>query len=92
MIATVDTDALLIALEPECAGIYCRTLPVNMFAVSTEPPTFVSGTKYVIVDAGGKLLDISVVRICVETYGRLSDVLPPSTNGEGGSCFDDRKL
>ena len=54
LITSVDSDALLIALEPEAASFYCRTLSVHEFAMSTSKPGFPSGTKYVIVDAGGE--------------------------------------
>ena len=56
LITSVDSDALLIALEPEAASFFCRTLSVHGFATSTSSPAFPSGTKYVIVDAGGEML------------------------------------
>ncbi|WAQ95287.1 HS12A-like protein, partial [Mya arenaria] len=46
---------LLIALEPESASIYCRHLPAEMCrGTSVSVTTFEPGTKYMVLDAGGK--------------------------------------
>ena len=46
------------ALEPEAASLYCRTLPDSTFSSNKETsetkPSFEPGTKYLVVDAGGK--------------------------------------
>jgi hypothetical protein len=50
---------LLIALEPEAASIYCQYLPTEKikgaergFSMSEE------GTQYLVVDNGGKYIDV----------------------------------
>ena len=54
LITDVESNSLIIALEPEAASYYCRSLPVNEFAVrGAKQPKFPAGTKYVLVDAGG---------------------------------------
>ena len=56
LITDVESRLLVIALEPEAASYYCRTLPVNQYAVrGEESPKFPAGSKYVLVDAGGNM-------------------------------------
>ena len=55
LIDKVDSDNLLLALEPEAAAIHCRSLDITEFDSGKEvkevnmPPN----TIYMIVDAGG---------------------------------------
>lgn len=56
LIDTLYSNQLVIALEPEAASLYCRTLSVSTFLSTgddTTKPSFESGTKYLVVDAGG---------------------------------------
>ena len=54
----MDTDSLLIALEPEAASLCCRYLPMNTFkGVSSGFVPFAPGSKYLVFDAGGRLND-----------------------------------
>ena len=49
---------LLLALEPEAASIYCQHLPIKKLHGSS--PEFVMtevGTKYMVVDLGGMLIN-----------------------------------
>ena len=58
LIDNVYSNQLVIALEPEAASLYCRTLPASTFSSNKESTetkaTFEPGTKYLVVDAGGK--------------------------------------
>jgi hypothetical protein len=52
-----DSTNLIIALEPEAASLYCRTLDVNHFIDSDrhhQSAKFQDGTVYMVIDAGGK--------------------------------------
>lgn len=54
--AGIDTEMLTIALEPEAAAIYIKHLPVERRVDGKEGDvfqTFSSGSKYIVVDAGG---------------------------------------
>ena len=56
IIRVKDSLQLLIALEPEAASVFCRSLKLNHFiGISREDgkPTFKTGTKYLVIDAGG---------------------------------------
>ena len=60
MITNEDSDKLRIALEPEAASLYCRTLDIRNFTSGNAQPggdddvTMAPGTVYMLVDAGGK--------------------------------------
>ena len=59
-----NSTKLLIALEPEAASVFCRSLAVNSFACdSTEDLTFLSGERILIIDAGGDYYD-KIVKLC----------------------------
>jgi len=46
----------MLALEPEAASIYCKHLPVERLVSGDKSAlgAFSPGTKYLILDAGGK--------------------------------------
>ncbi|KAK3599539.1 hypothetical protein CHS0354_006674 [Potamilus streckersoni] len=54
--AGISNDQLLIALEPEAASIYCRYIPLEIKSSDggTTVVSFSPGTRYIVVDAGGK--------------------------------------
>lgn len=58
LVDKVDSDKLVIALEPEAASLHCFQLPEMSILSSedkiTSKPVFGPGTKYLVVDAGGK--------------------------------------
>ena len=53
--AGIETDDLLLALEPEAASLYVRLLPKEMLITEdgAEFKPFLTGTKYMVLDAGG---------------------------------------
>uniref|UniRef100_A0AAU0MTU7 Heat shock protein family A member 12 variant X9 n=1 Tax=Urechis unicinctus TaxID=6432 RepID=A0AAU0MTU7_UREUN len=65
-------DNLLIALEPEVASMYCAKLPLKEFASSPTTREFKEGLKYVVIDAGGGTLDVTVHELL--TGGRLTEL------------------
>lgn len=55
---TVDSEQLIIALEPEAASLYCRRLDVKQFMDRSRSISFDTGTKYLVIDSGGWFNDI----------------------------------
>jgi hypothetical protein len=50
---------LIIALEPEAASIYCQYLPTKeLKGAEREFPMSEEGTQYMVVDNGGKYIDV----------------------------------
>ncbi|XP_053388604.1 heat shock 70 kDa protein 12A-like [Mercenaria mercenaria] len=60
--AGIATERLTIVFEPEAASLYCRHLPVNTTVTdgSLTISEFPTGTKYMVIDAGGGTIDITV--------------------------------
>ena len=50
------TRNLIIALEPEVASLYCRRLPTQDFASNKTSTSLSPGDKYIVLDAGGKII------------------------------------
>lgn len=53
-------DQLIIALEPEAASIYCRRLPAEKLEGANTAHLLQPGSKYLVLDAGGETVDITV--------------------------------
>lgn len=54
--AGIDTEMLTIALEPEAAAMYVKHIPLERSVDRKKGDvfqTFSSGSKYIVVDAGG---------------------------------------
>ena len=58
----VNSKQLVISLEPEAAGLYCRGLEINEFMeeprdsnVRMDP-----GVEYLVIDAGGKFVTLQM--------------------------------
>ncbi|KAL3878543.1 hypothetical protein ACJMK2_030883 [Sinanodonta woodiana] len=59
--ADIPGDQLLIALEPEAASIFCQHLPLKMISGTDGGfKPFQLGSKYLVLDAGGGTIDITV--------------------------------
>ena len=67
---SMDSHQLVIALEPECASLYCRRLKCAEFINEPEEDTiaFVPGTKYLVIDCGGKNFRILVINLATQIY------------------------
>ena len=51
----------MICLEPEAASLFCKHLPVDKMAGSEAGfNAFKQGTKYMVIDAGGKYYQFTV--------------------------------
>ncbi|KAH3747262.1 heat shock 70 kDa protein 12A-like isoform X2 [Dreissena polymorpha] len=83
--AKIDGRNLLIALEPESASLYCHHLPSEVSAGSVS--TFQPGTKYMILDAGGGTVDITVHQVAHN--GGLVELHKASGGAWGGTKVDE---
>lgn len=54
----MDSRKLVIALEPEAASVFCRSLDLDNFVTRSARLQFRTGDKFVIIDAGGKISKI----------------------------------
>ncbi|XP_045179901.2 heat shock 70 kDa protein 12B-like [Mercenaria mercenaria] len=82
--AGIPKDNLYIGLEPEAASIFCRFLPVmdRKGSMSDLQP----GSKYMILDAGGGTVDITVHEVGDE--GKLKEKHKASGGNWGGTKVD----
>ena len=62
--AEIDTHRLCLALEPEAASLTCRYLRMNVQRGMEQKKdamiAFTPGTKYLVLDAGGKILSLYI--------------------------------
>ncbi|KAH3736877.1 hypothetical protein DPMN_043452 [Dreissena polymorpha] len=87
--AGISGSNLSIALEPEAASIYCRQLPVHVDEQGRFS-RFQTGTKYVVLDAGGGTIDITVHEIC--DGGHLKELYKATGGAWGGTVVDNAFL
>ncbi|XP_060607561.1 heat shock 70 kDa protein 12A-like [Ruditapes philippinarum] len=86
--AGISEDMLTIALEPEAASLYCRHLPVEKCGSSkTSLATFGPGKRYLVLDAGGGTVDITVHEVM--SGGHLKELDKASGGAWGGVQVDD---
>lgn len=87
--AGIDNDNLTIALEPEAASLFCRHLPVEKTGGANQPSLsqFKAGTKYLVVDAGGGTVDITVHEVL--PGGKLKEIQKASGGAWGGTRVDE---
>ncbi|XP_060570709.1 heat shock 70 kDa protein 12B-like [Ruditapes philippinarum] len=83
--ARIPGKNLSICLEPEAASVYCRHLPVSKEVASLGQ--FSSGTKYLVLDAGGGTVDITVHE--VTDQGNLKELHKASGGDWGGTKVDE---
>ena len=55
--AKLNPEKLTIALEPEAASLFCRHLPTDKKNYTPSVSSFSAGTQYLVLDAGGKIVD-----------------------------------
>ncbi|XP_045203759.2 heat shock 70 kDa protein 12B-like [Mercenaria mercenaria] len=60
--AGIETDHLSLALEPEAASLFCKYLPVEKVKGATGGgiSCFAPGKRYLVLDAGGGTVDITI--------------------------------
>ncbi|CAG2190345.1 unnamed protein product [Mytilus edulis] len=84
----IPNSQLMLALEPEAASIYCKHLPVERLAAGANSAlgAFSPGTKYLILDAGGGTVDITVQE--VQTDGTIKQLYMANGGDWGGTKVD----
>ena len=80
-----DPDKLSLALEPECAAIYCQSLSEQQVAEYCKAQKPYQSTCYLVVDIGGGTVDISAHRVSSAADKYIQVVHPPTGNDCGGS-------
>ncbi|XP_060065872.1 heat shock 70 kDa protein 12B-like [Ylistrum balloti] len=92
--AGIHSDQLDIALEPEAASIYCKHISVSRRerqethgAEGVGLEAMCPGTKYLVLDAGGGTIDITVQR--VQENGTLHQVYMANGGDWGGTKVDE---
>ncbi|KAK3602776.1 hypothetical protein CHS0354_026323 [Potamilus streckersoni] len=85
--AGIPGDQLLIALEPEVASIYCQSFPIPMLpGLKNDFVQLQPGDKYLILDAGGGTIDVTVHK--VHHDGTLRELHAASGGDWGGTKVD----
>ncbi|XP_028673554.2 heat shock 70 kDa protein 12A-like [Erpetoichthys calabaricus] len=80
---------LIIALEPEAASLFCKTLPSKGFLAEGTNDLKMEhkpGMQYIVVDCGGGTIDLATHEVLEDTY--LKECCSPS-GGPWGSCMVD---
>ncbi|XP_060606844.1 heat shock 70 kDa protein 12A-like [Ruditapes philippinarum] len=88
--AGIQSQNLMIALEPEAASLYCKYFtipkPKDGKAESKVLSLFEPGARYMVVDAGGGTIDIIVHEVC--TDGTLREIFQANGGNWGGTVVD----
>jgi len=82
--AGIKSDNLVIALEPECASIYCQTLPVDQLPQQINMNAV--GVRYMVVDIGGGTVDITFHER--QPNGKLKELYKANGDDSGGTKVD----
>ncbi|KAL3885507.1 hypothetical protein ACJMK2_025560 [Sinanodonta woodiana] len=85
--AGLSTTKLKLALEPETASLFCRHLPLNRMIGGIYISKMKAGSKYVVIDAGGGTVDITVHQVI--GGGRLKEIHKASGGAWGGTTVDE---
>jgi len=80
----ISGDNLVIALEPECASIYCQTIPVDKLPQLVNMNAI--GVKYMVVDIGGGTVDITFHERLQN--GKLKELYKANGDNSGGTKVD----
>ncbi|XP_021367114.1 heat shock 70 kDa protein 12B-like [Mizuhopecten yessoensis] len=84
--AGLDKRQLILCLEPEAASVFCKHIPVGK-RVFGDRVEFQAGSKYMVIDAGGGTIDITVHK--VQKDGHLREILVASGGDWGGTKVDE---
>ncbi|KAH3818541.1 hypothetical protein DPMN_120262 [Dreissena polymorpha] len=86
--AGIDLGHLSLALEPEAASIFCRHSNLRRSTISdnVDISTFLPGTKYIVCDAGGGTVDITVHEVVSDK--ELKEIDKASGGAWGGTTID----
>ncbi|OWF53935.1 heat shock 70 kDa protein 12B-like [Mizuhopecten yessoensis] len=92
-VAAVDagllSEQLILALEPEAASLFCKHQPVQSMVdgEGKKMGVFRHGTKYMVLDAGGGTIDITVHQ--VQKNETIKEIHKASGGNWGGTSVDD---
>nr|XP_019921191.2 heat shock 70 kDa protein 12B [Crassostrea gigas] len=87
--AGILTEQLTLCLEPEAASLYCQRIPSTKLIGSPVTRPFLSfsaGTKFMIIDLGGKTVDISIYQ--KQSNGTYKELHRPTRGPWGGTEVD----
>ncbi|KAH3736870.1 heat shock 70 kDa protein 12A-like isoform X2 [Dreissena polymorpha] len=87
--AGISSTLLTIALEPEAASIYCRHIPVQVGETGSIS-RFQPGHKYLVLDAGGGTIDITIHEVCDGV--QLKELYKATGGAWGGKMVDNAFL
>ncbi|XP_069137465.1 heat shock 70 kDa protein 12A-like isoform X1 [Argopecten irradians] len=88
--AGIQSDCLTLALEPEAASLFCKSLPHGTLRDSKDQiviGAFQPGGRYMIVDMGGGTVDTTVHEVAED--GRLVEIRQASGGPWGGISVDE---
>lgn len=86
--AGISRNQLMIALEPEAASLFCKYLPIEKLQGSEGGiSAFKPGSRYLVLDAGGGTVDITVHE--VQCNGTLKELDKASGGAWGGTRVDE---
>ncbi|KAL4232761.1 Heat shock 70 kDa protein 12A [Mactra antiquata] len=86
--AGFKSDQLFIALEPEAASLCCRHLPMTTIkGCSSGFVPFAPKSKYLVLDAGGGTIDITVHQ--VQDNGSIKELYAANGGDWGGTYIDE---
>uniref|UniRef100_A0A8W8L3S8 Heat shock 70 kDa protein 12A n=1 Tax=Magallana gigas TaxID=29159 RepID=A0A8W8L3S8_MAGGI len=84
--ACICSDKLVIALEPEAASLFCKHLAIQKDSDNSTYGVFKSGEKYMVVDAGGGTIDVTVHEL--KDDGSVKELHKASGGDWGGTKVD----
>lgn len=88
--AGILTEQLTLCLEPEAASLYCQRIPSTKLIGSPVTRPFLSfsaGAKFMIINLGGKTVDISICQ--KQSNGTYKELHRPTRGPWGGTKVDE---
>ncbi|XP_052780054.1 heat shock 70 kDa protein 12A-like isoform X2 [Mya arenaria] len=85
--AGISSDKLIMALEPEAAAIYCRFLPMENSGQGDSLSTIKTGSRVMVVDAGGGTVDFAVQEVAEN--GSMNNIYKASGGDWGGTKVEE---
>lgn len=84
--ANIPSENLTMALEPEAASIYCKHLSLEKGEDQKSFSVFQEGSRYLVLDAGGGTVDITIHEI--QKDGKIRELELASGGPWGGTYVD----
>ncbi|VDI73321.1 Hypothetical predicted protein [Mytilus galloprovincialis] len=88
--AGIEKENLTLALEPECAAMYCRYLAMDKkeHGDNVEIKAFDENAKFMVVDLGGGTIDITMAEVL--STGQLREIYNATGGPWGGNYINDQ--